>query len=114
MINVTFTEYQKFYTDIATEEKYIRLYNKSEYLLRGWTARRIDDVQSETDFRYEQVKTAIIHTTHSLVSPSYALGVVSVSNDGYSETYASAKEQEEILRDRIFDILSGTGLMGCM
>lgn len=114
MMNVTFEEYQELYTDVATKEDYARLYNRAEYLLRGWTARRIDDVKSESDYRYKQVKSAIIHVIHSIAVSGYANSVVSVSNDGYSETYASAKDQDDALKNAVFDILSGTGLMGCL
>ncbi len=114
MIDVTLKEYQVIYIDIQDEAEYQRLFERAKGLLRGWTARRIDEVTSEADYRYEQVKAAIIHVIHSIASQSYNDGVVSVSNDGYSETYASAKDRESELKSTIFDILSGTGLMGCM
>ena len=114
MIDVTLKEYQVIYIDIQDEAEYQRLFERAKGLLRGWTARRIDYVTSEADYRYEQVKAAIIHVIHSLASQSENDGIVSVSNDGYSETYASAKDRETALKSTIFDILSGTGLMGCM
>jgi hypothetical protein len=114
MIDVTLKEYQVIYTDIQDEAEYQRLFERAKGLLRGWTARRIDDVTSEADYRYEQVKAAIIHVIHSLANQSDNNGIVSVSNDGYSETYASTKDRETALKSAIFDILSGTGLMGCM
>lgn len=114
MIDVTLKEYQVIYIDIQDEAEYQRLFERAKGLLRGWTARRIDDVTSGADYRYEQVKSAIIHVIHFLVSQNANDGVVSVSNDGYSETYASAKDREAELKSAIFDILSGTGLMGCM
>nr|DAX52117.1 MAG TPA: putative head-tail connector protein [Caudoviricetes sp.] len=114
MIDVTFKEYQVIYADIQDEAEYQRIFERAKGLLRGWTARRIDDVTSGADYRYEQVRTAIVHVIHSLVNQNANDGVVSVSNDGYSETYASAKDRESELKSTIFDILSGTGLMGCM
>ena len=113
MIDVTLKEYQVIYIDIQDEAEYQRLFERAKGLLRGWTARRIDEVTSEADYRYEQVKAAIIHVIHSIASQSDD-NVVSVSNDGYSETYTSAKDREAALKSTIFDILSGTGLMGCM
>lgn len=114
MIDVTFKEYQVIYADIQDEAEYQRIFERAKGLLRGWTARRIDDVTSGADYRYEQVRTAIVHVIHSLVNQNANDGVVSVSNDGYSETYASVKDRETALKSTIFDILSGTGLMGCM
>ena len=112
MMKITFEEYQKVYDDVASEEEFTQLYNRAEYLLRGWTARRIDDVKSESDYRFRQTKAAIIHTIHSLASSGRKDDVISVSNDGYSETYASAKDRKDIMYDGVFYILSGTGLMG--
>ncbi len=114
MLNIAFSEYQILYADVASEEEFMQLYKRAEYLLRGWTARRIDDVKSESDYRFRQAKAAIIHTIHSLASSGRKDDVISVSNDGYSETYASAKDRKDILYDGVFYILSGTGLMGCM
>lgn len=114
MMKITFEEYQKVYDDVSASEVYDSLYARAEYLLRGFTARRIDDVQSDTDYRYKQVKAAYIHTIHSIATSGQNDDIVSTSNDGYSETYSSAKDRQEGLKAALFDILSGTGLMGCM
>ena len=73
MMKITFEEYQKVYDDISASEVYDGLYARAEYLLRGFTARRIDDVQSDTDYRYKQVKAAYIHTIHSIATSGQTL-----------------------------------------
>lgn len=114
MLSVSLAEYQSFYADIQSEEEYAMLYERAAILLRGWTARRIDKVVTEDDFRYNQTVSAVVHTIHSLASQGGTEGVISVSNDGYSETYASAEDRKSELKSAIFEILSGTGLMGCL
>lgn len=114
MLSVSLAEYQSIYADIQSEEEYAMLYERAAILLRGWTARRIDKVVTEDDFRYSQTVSAIVHIIHSLASQGGTEGVISVSNDGYSETYASAEDRKAELKSAVFEILSGTGLMGCM
>lgn len=112
MMKVTFDDYKKLYEDVPDEETFSRLYARAEVLLRGWTARRIDLVIDPPDYRYAQVKAAITHTIHQLAAAPAACGVTIVSNDGYSEHYASETDRMEALRNQVVVILSGTGLMG--
>ena len=60
MLSVSLAEYQSIYADVQSEEEYAMLYERAAILLRGWTARRIDKVVTEDDFRYSQTTSAIV------------------------------------------------------
>ncbi len=53
---------------------------------------------------------------HAAEESGQGRGVTSVSNDGYSETYAASSPEavSEGLRSTAFQWLSGTGLMGAL
>lgn len=114
MLDVQLKDYQKLFDDITDEAEYKRLYLRAESLLRGMTTRRIDEVVDPSDFRYEQVKSAIIHVIHELHEKRGSSGVSIVSNDGYTEHYTGMEAWKESLEANIQMMLSGTGLMRYM
>lgn len=114
MLDVRLKDYQEVFDDITDEVEYKRLYLRAESLLRGLTTRRIDEVVDPSDFRYEQVKMAIIHAIHELREKRGSSGVSIISNDGYSEHYVGDEAWNRSLEDNIRSMLSGTGLMGYM
>lgn len=114
MISVQLKDYQEVFDDITDEAEYKRLYLRAESLLRGLTTRRIDIVVDPSDFRYRQVKMAIIHVIHELHAKPSISGIKIVSNDGYSEHYDSEQSWNESIEGTVRSMLSGTGLMGFM
>lgn len=114
MLDVQLKDYREMFDDITDEADYKRLYLRAESLLRGLTTRRIDNVVDPSDFRYEQVKMAIIHVIHELREKRGSSGVSIISNDGYSEHYVGDDAWNRLLEDNIRSMLSGTGLMGYM
>lgn len=114
MIDVSFEDYRKVYAGVDSMEDYGRLLEQAAAVLRGLTARRIDDVTDSEDFRSGQVRSAIIYAVHELAEMRKSDGGVrSVSNDGYSETYAAGSELMDDMKAALKEILSGTGLTGC-
>lgn len=72
---------------------------------------------TEDTFCYEQLKDCICHVMHKLcenAESGIGKGLVSASNNGYSENYAiqTESQQKEELQRSIRAWLSGTGLVG--
>lgn len=114
MLDVQLKDYQELFEDINDDVEYKRLYLRAKSLLRGLTTRRIDNVVDPSDFRYEQVKMAIIHVIHELREKRGSSGVSIISNDGYSEHYIDDEAWNSSLEANVRSMLSGTGLMGYM
>lgn len=72
---------------------------------------------NEDTFGYEVLKDCIANVIEIMATndeAGYGKGVTSVSNDGYSESYAVSSKEEvhEQLQSSIRTMLSGTGLVG--
>lgn len=114
MIDVSFEDFRKGYAGVDSMEEYGRLLEQAAAVLRGLTARRIDEVTDPDDFRFEQVHAAIIYAVHGLAEMrKSAGGVRAVTNDGYTENYETGSELMDEMKAALKDILSGTGLTGC-
>lgn len=75
--------------------------------------------RTATGGQLEQVKAAVSNMVNAIAdqnSTGAGSGVTSVSNDGYSESYANVTKElaDAELRGICFRWLSGTGLMGCL
>lgn len=87
---------------------------RAEFMVEGWTGGRS---KKATGYKKERVDKLIELITQELdrqeTQPS---NLKSVSNDKYSETYEVVTDETLLkgLKVKAFDMLSGTGLMGCL
>lgn len=87
---------------------------KAELMLEAWTGGRSTDAEG---YKAERVSKVIDLMADELEKrASQPANLQSVHNDKYSETYAvvTDKDFEESLKTKAFELLSGTGLMGCL
>lgn len=127
MSYVTWEYYSSLY-DNPGKEDFERLVKHAEIRLDNAThmrVRRFENGFTEenaTDFE-KQVHMQIQYTACGLINKMYLFesngigeGIVSVSNDGYSESYSikNAQEKENELMSVIITGLSGTGLAGAI
>ena len=128
MSYITWEQYGSLYNNITDVGEFERLSKLAEIKLNAIThmrAKRSEDVYSEdaaTDFQ-QQVHMQIQDTFCQLLNTiavqdasGMGTGIVSVSNDGYSESYkvTTAQEKEEQITSVIRSGLSGTGLAGAL
>lgn len=128
MSYITWEQYRTLYNGISDETEFGRLSKLAEIKLNTIThmrAKQFEDAYSEdtaTDFQ-KQVHMQIQDTFCQLLSTmsvqeasGMGTGIVSVSNDGYSESYkvTTAQEKEAQLTSVIRSGLSGTGLAGAL
>lgn len=128
MSYITWEQYRSLYANIADETEFNRLSKLAEIKLNTIThmrAKQFEDAYSEdtaTDFQ-KQVHAQIQDTFCQLLASmsvqeasGMGIGIVSVSNDGYSESYkvTTAQEKEAQLTSVIRSGLSGTGLAGAL
>lgn len=121
-------EYYSSLYDNITEAEFMALNTKASHRLDRVTHYRAEQFErryseeSATDFErciHSQVKDTVcelINQIHAQEVYGLGTGVVSVSNDGYSESYAvtGRKQAEEELTGIIRRGLSGTGLAGAL
>lgn len=128
MSYITWEQYGSLCNSITDETEFNRLSKQAEIKLNTIThmrAKRFEDTYSEdtaTDFQ-KQVHLQIQDTFCQLLATinvqeasGMGTGIVSVSNDGYSESYkvTTAQEKEAQLTSVIRAGLSGTGLAGAL
>lgn len=128
MAYVTWEQYIVLHDAIMDEQEFVRLSKKAEAWLNAVThirAKRFEctyDEETATDFQ-KQVHQQIQDTFCQLVDliavqehTDVGTGVVSVSNDGYSESYqiTTVEEKEKQFVALIRAGLSGTGLAGAL
>lgn len=128
MSYITWEQYGSLCNSITDETEFNRLSKQAEIKLNTIThmrAKRFEDTYSEdtaTDFQ-KQVHLQIQDTFCQLLATinvqeasGMGTGIVSVSNDGYSESYkvTTAQEKEAQLTSVIRSGLSGTGLAGAL
>ena len=128
MSYITWEQYRSLYTNIADETEFNRLSKLAEIKLNIIThmrAKQFEDAYSEdtaTDFQKQvhlQVQDTfcqLLATMNVQEASGMGTGIVSVSNDGYSESYkvTTAQEKEAQLTSVIRSGLSGTGLAGAL
>ena len=110
-------EYYSSLFDKVSEKDFDKVEKQAEKTVCGVIGPiRWANITSET-FGYEQLKDCICNTMNKLVeqeNSGIGKGIVSASNDGYSESYVVQTESQarEELNSSIRAWLSGTGLVG--
>ena len=110
-------EYYSSLYDVITKEQFVKaevLAEREVCMVIGpirWAA-----INSDT-FGYNQLQDCICNVINKMSTDKMAgkrMGISSVSNDGYSETYVVQTEEQlrSELQDSIRAWLSGTGLVG--
>ena len=87
---------------------------KAELMVEGWTGGRS---KAATGYKLERVNRLIEFLIAELDKrDKMPTGIKSISNDKYSETYETISEDtfNQIMKVVAFEMLSGTGLMGCL
>lgn len=125
---ITWEYYSSFYSGIPDEKTFSRLMRRAQTKMDAVTHMRVSRFlggyrkTTATDFQ-KQVYAQIQDTACELADLLYAqdssgmgTGIASVSNDGYSESYAvtTAAEKEAQQRATIMNGLRGTGLAGVL
>lgn len=114
---VTYAYYSAAFRTVD-EAEFTRLLPQAVRKLDVLTHRRARPLQ-EGDYRLDQMRDAIcnlINYLHTQEETGQGRGVTSISNDGYTESYAAASPEvaETNLRSVCACWLSGTGLMGAL
>lgn len=109
-------EYYNSHFPKVSEEKFKELLLAAETKMEIYTHYRCLNIDG---YKLEQVKAAVANMINTIADQEKLKereGINSVSNDGYSESYAqtTGEQREEALKNVCFDWLSGTGLMGCL
>lgn len=113
---ITWEYYSSLY-DNLTESRFTELATKAEQLVRGVIGLvRWSEITTDT-FGYDVLKDCICSTINYLDDADktgIGKGVTSVSNDGYSESFAqaTAMDTNTEVQGLIRLWLSGTGLVG--
>ena len=125
---ITWEGYGSLYTEIPDENTFNRLMRRVQIKMDGITHMRVSKFvgsyrkTTATDFQ-KLVYAQIQDTACELANLMYAqdmsgmgTGIASVSNDGYSESYAvtTAAEKEAQQRKTVLNGLRGTGLAGVL
>lgn len=125
---ITWDGYSSLYTEIPDENTFNRLMRRVRIKMDGITHMRVSKFvgsyrkTTATDFQ-KLVYAQIQDTACELANLMYAqdmsgmgTGIASVSNDGYSESYAvtTAAEKEAQQRKTVLNGLRGTGLAGVL
>lgn len=100
----------------AKEEEFAALEQEAEFEAKMVIGCRFDRITPAT-YGYEQLQECLCRIIDAKIDAKTnhaGTGLASVSNDGYSETYATttASAVAEDLRKNIVAWLSGTGLVG--
>lgn len=114
---VSWEYYSSLHNRISTEEEFGKAEALAEQEVRSVIGPiRWDGITSET-YGYDVLKDCIckvIDTMADNEAIGIGRGIVSVSNDGYTESYATSRagEVRNDLVSTIKAVLSGTGLVG--
>lgn len=108
---LTYAEYQQW-GGTLTEQEFNRFSYRAEKEIDNNTQNRLKSVKDIPDdvkhCMFELVEFISNNTLNGAV-----MGVTSVSNDGYSESYSGAENAQGEMYNIIYTYLSGTGLMYC-
>lgn len=125
---ITWEYYSSLYSEIPDEETFNRLMKRAQIKMDVITHMRVSRFigshrkTTATDFQ-KQVYAQIQNTACELANLLYAqdmsgmgTGISSVSNDGYSESYAvtTVAQKEAQQRETVMNGLRGTGLAGVL
>ena len=117
---MAYSEYSDFSTlygtDVMTSEQYAALLPRATAAVDVYTARR---AATATGYKMEAVKRAecaLVKLIAEQDATAQGIGVTSVSNDGYSESYEAATPEavSDMQRQTCAFWLSGTGLMSAL
>ena len=125
---ITWEYYNSLYNDVTDEKEFNQLLMKAETKLNTITHMRakefVSSFHEETATNFQkQVAEQVKQTVCELINAIYqqethgmGTGIVSVSNDGYSESYkiTTAAEKETQIYGIVRADLSGTGLVGAL
>lgn len=112
---LTWEQYSSLHSKAKADE-FDNLEIEAEFEARAVIGPRFDMINAET-YGFKQLQEClcrIIDAKKDAQTSAVGKGVASVSNDGYSETYAitTTSDMQENLRKDIASWLSGTGLIG--
>ena len=116
MANITWELYDSLYDKIS-EEKFPTVEKEAESIVRGVIG-PVGYAQITPDtFGYDVLQETIMKVMNLIVDnekSGVGKGITSVSNDGYSESYAQTTREEvdAEMRSTVVSMLSGTGLVG--
>ncbi len=114
MVYATWDYYSAHYGGVTEKKEFDRLAFLASRRLDILTARR---AQKATGYKAEALQDAVCNMVdymQAAESSALGKGISSVSNDGYTESYAATTpgQIEDALKSIAFQWLSGTGLMG--
>ena len=112
----TWDLYQAYYGKITDQQAFEKLNYRVSRILDAFTGGRAQAATGQKASRLNDCACKLIDVVSDLDENGIGRGVTSVSNDGYSETYAATEPADvtKVLRRVAFQELSGTGLMGAM
>ncbi len=108
--------YAEHFGQLTDREEFDRLAGNASRMLDVLTGRR---AASATGYKADALADAVcamVDFMYAAEESGQGRGVTSVSNDGYSESYAASTPEavEQSIRSLAFQWLSGTGLMGAL
>lgn len=128
MNDITWEDYNSLYSGIPDEETFNRLMKRVKTRMDAITHMRVSRFvgsyrkTTATDYQkqvYEQIRGTACELADLLYVQDMSgmgTGITSVSNDGYSESYAvtTAAQKEAQQRETVLRGLRGTGLAGVL
>ena len=119
MSHVSWEYYNSLYSNIKDDIEFNRLERKAEKEVRSVIGPIRWATITEDTLGFDELKDCICNVIDKMTQDSRSgkgMGVTSVSNDGYSESYASEVQTREALTEEmrgcIKQWLSGSGLVG--
>lgn len=116
MVYATWDYYSKYYGTVTDETEFNRLANRASRKLDSLTAQRASKAIGYKADALQEAVCNMVEYIQSAEAASLGKGLNSVTNDGYTESYAATTPEmvEDSLRSIAFQWLSGTGLMGAV
>jgi hypothetical protein len=97
----------------VTVQEFNNFLPQAQAKLEVWTHQRI--LTETTLYKVAQIKQTLCYLVNAIaIQKEIPLGITSISNDGYSESYLKRTEAENELKGIAYAGLSGTGLMGAL
>lgn len=115
-MEATFDDYEELYPERLTEDEFDSLLPSATAYLSVITHNRWKSAEDWKRERAIQALFAIVNAMAADQSKSNAKGarLSSVTNDGYTESYASDAASGSTIRHAAYEWLSGTGLVGAL
>lgn len=111
----TYEHYSEYYGSMD-EAEFDKLNYRVSLMIDVFTGQRAASATGYKQERLNDCACTLIQHINDTKDSAAGTGVTSVSNDGYSESYKAVtpEDVQEILRQKAFSVLSGTGLMGAL